>query len=114
MTIDWMAQEATYYMHTFRRQPIVVERGEGDVRCDLVAVEEPLEIRVDGEPLVITMRSPGAEVELALGYLYAEGWIEDAADVDEVAAGAATRSDGQPAVPADEPTLVPGSIGSSL
>ena len=29
MTIDWMAQEATYYMHTFRRQPIVVERGEG-------------------------------------------------------------------------------------
>ncbi len=89
----------------------LVERGEGDVRCDLVAVEAPLEIRVDGEPLVITMRSPGAEVELALGYLYAEGWIEDAADVDEVAAGAATRSDGQPAVPADdEPTLVPGSI----
>ena len=88
----------------------LVERGEGDVRCDLVAVEEPLEIRVDGEPLVITMRSPGAEVELALGYLYAEGWIEDAADVDEVAAGTATRSDGQPAVPVDEPTLVPGSI----
>ena len=29
MTIDWMAQEATYYMHTFRRQPIVVECGEG-------------------------------------------------------------------------------------
>ncbi len=64
---------------------VLVERGEGGERRDRVAVEEPLEIRVDGEPIVVTMRSPGAEAELALGYLYAEGWIEGAADVAGVA-----------------------------
>ena len=72
-----------------------VERGEGDARRDRVAVEEPLEIRVDGEAVVVTMRSPGAEAELALGYLYSEGWIENAADVERVA-GAAAEGQGAP------------------
>ena len=72
-----------------------VERGEGDARRDRVAVEEPLEIRVDGEAVVVTMRSPGAEAELALGYLYSEGWIENAADVENVA-GAAAEGQGAP------------------
>ena len=89
----------------------LVERGKGETRRDQVAIEEPLEIRVDGEPLVVTMRSPGAEAELALGYLYAEGWIEDPADVVDVTAGAPTRPEGQPGVSADdEPAPVPGSI----
>jgi FdhD protein len=43
---------------------------------DVVAVEEPLEIRVDGAPLVITMRTPGQDEELALGFLYGEGLID--------------------------------------
>jgi len=41
-----------------------------------VAVEEPLEIRVDGEPLAVTMRTPGHDEELALGFLYGEGLID--------------------------------------
>ncbi len=41
-----------------------------------MAVEEPLEIRVDGVPLVITMRTPGHDEELALGFLYGEGLID--------------------------------------
>jgi FdhD protein len=45
---------------------------------DEVAVEEPLEIRVDGRPLAITMRTPGDDDELALGFLYGEGLIQDA------------------------------------
>jgi FdhD protein len=40
-----------------------------------VAVEEPLEIRVDGRPLTVTMRTPGHDEELALGFLYGEGLI---------------------------------------
>ncbi len=44
---------------------------------DLVAIEEPLEIRVDGEPLAVTMRTPGHDDELALGFLYSEGLIAD-------------------------------------
>lgn len=43
---------------------------------DEVAVEEPLEIRVDGQPLAVTMRTPGHDEELALGFLYGEGLID--------------------------------------
>lgn len=45
---------------------------------DLVAVEEPLEIRVDGVPLAVTMRTPGHDEELAVGFLWGEGLIERA------------------------------------
>ncbi|MCF8587684.1 formate dehydrogenase accessory sulfurtransferase FdhD [Gordonia liuliyuniae] len=44
-------------------------------RVDVLAVEEPLEIRVAGEPLVVTMRTPGHDVELAAGFLVSEGII---------------------------------------
>ena len=47
------------------------DRGE-----DEVAIEEPLEIRVDGEPLAVTMRTPGHDEELALGFLHGEGLID--------------------------------------
>ncbi len=47
-----------------------------DGRVDTVAVEEPLEIRVDGEPVAVTMRTPGHDEELALGFLYGEGLID--------------------------------------
>jgi FdhD protein len=43
---------------------------------DSVAIEEPLEIRVDGVALAITMRTPGHDEELALGFLYGEGLID--------------------------------------
>src|SRR5581483_23468 len=43
---------------------------------DEVAVEEPLEIRVDGSPLTVTMRTPGHDEELALGFLLGEGLID--------------------------------------
>jgi FdhD protein len=47
-----------------------------DGERDEVAVEEPLEIRVDGVPLVVTMRTPGHDEELALGFLHGEGLID--------------------------------------
>ena len=46
-----------------------------DGQPDEVAVEEPLEIRVDGRPLVVTMRTPGEDEELAAGFLYGEGLL---------------------------------------
>ena len=52
----------------------IVERDDGVE--DAVAVEEPLEVRVDGEPLTITMRTPGHDEELALGFLWGEGLID--------------------------------------
>ncbi len=51
---------------------------ERDGEIDRVAVEEPLEIRVDGEPVAVTMRTPGDDEELALGFLHGEGLIHDA------------------------------------
>jgi FdhD protein len=48
-----------------------------DGERDEVAVEEPLEIRVDRVPLTVTMRTPGHDEELALGFLYGEGLIHD-------------------------------------
>ena len=47
-----------------------------DGREDVVAVEEPLEIRVAGAPLAVTMRTPGHDEELALGFLFTEGLID--------------------------------------
>ena len=51
-----------------------------DTGEDAVAVEEPLEIRVDGEPLAVTMRTPGHDEELALGFLYTEALIDGPRD----------------------------------
>ena len=52
---------------------------------DLVVVEEPLEIRVHGETLAVTMRTPGHDSELALGLLFSEGVIESREDLGRVA-----------------------------
>src|SRR3954454_13976374 len=57
---------------TARLTARIVREGEED----RVAVEEPLEIRVDGRPLAVTMRTPGHDEELALGFLYGEGLID--------------------------------------
>ena len=46
--------------------------------ADRVAIEEPLEIRVHGEPLAVTMRTPGHDEELAVGFLHGEGLLTDA------------------------------------
>jgi FdhD protein len=50
-------------------------------REDVLAAEEPLEIRVSGVPMAVTMRTPGHDVELVHGFLHAEGVITSAEDV---------------------------------
>lgn len=52
---------------------------------DSVVIEEPLEIRVDGETLAITMRTPGHDAELAAGLLLSEGIIESADQLGSIA-----------------------------
>jgi FdhD protein len=51
----------------------VLRLPAGDSEPDELAVEEPLEIRVDGRPVAVTMRTPGHDEELALGFLVSEG-----------------------------------------
>jgi FdhD protein len=61
-----------------------VAAGRRERRDDEVAIEEPLEIRVDGRALAVTMRTPGHDEDLALGFLIGEGLVSGAGDVAEV------------------------------
>ncbi|WP_309713362.1 formate dehydrogenase accessory sulfurtransferase FdhD [Armatimonas sp.] len=66
-----------------RTSAVAISRREAGVctnQTDFLAVEEPLTIRVNGEVLSITMRTPGEDEELALGFLYGEGVIQRLTD----------------------------------
>jgi FdhD protein len=64
----------------------VVRVPEGETQ-DVVAVEEPLEIRINGVPVAVTMRTPGHDEELALGFALSEGLRPEGARMpDDLAA----------------------------
>ncbi len=52
---------------------------------DSLVVEEPLEIRVDGQSLIVVMRTPGHDFDLAAGFLYTEGLITSSDDIGTIA-----------------------------
>jgi FdhD protein len=62
-----------------------IEASREEQRLDLLAVEEPLEIRLNGRPVSITMRTPGHDVELAVGFLFAEGLLRTADEIAGIA-----------------------------
>lgn len=74
------------------RQPIVkIRRGPDGIstsrRPDTVAGEEPLEIRVNGEQFVVTMRTPGNDFELAAGFLLGEGVVGAREEIAQIGYG---------------------------
>src|SRR5688572_12719072 len=62
-----------------------IERGASVRLTDTVVVEEPLELRVDGEAVATIMRTPGSDRHLAAGFFLGEGWIEGPADIGSIA-----------------------------
>jgi FdhD protein len=62
----------------------IAASGVREAARDEVVVEEPLEIRVDGEALAVTMRTPGEDEELAAGFLAGEGLIAGSADIEAI------------------------------
>jgi FdhD protein len=58
--------------------------GQGAARADLLAAEEPLGIRVNGEAVTLTMRTPGDDIDLAAGFLAGEGVVRSAADIKTI------------------------------
>ena len=68
--------------------------GVGTERPDSVAAEEPLEIRVAGHPLAVTMRTPGDDFDLARGFLVSEGVVSTASDVAAIRYCAGATADG--------------------
>jgi FdhD protein len=66
---------------TARRRASHLTAGDEVTRPETLVVEEPLEIRADGNPVTVTMRTPGSDVELAQGFLLTEGVIAHRDDV---------------------------------
>ena len=90
------------------RVPVVrwdLGRGGATRRPDALAVEEPLELRIGGEPVVTTMRTPGHDLDLALGWLLAEGLLGSADDVATAVHCTDTDADGSPTFNVLELTL---------
>jgi FdhD protein len=58
--------------------------GPAGAKADLLAVEEPLEIRIGGSPLTVTMRTPGDDLDLAAGFLFTEGLLSPAGDLRQI------------------------------
>ncbi len=69
---------------TARRPAQHLTAGDTVNRPETLAVEEPLEIRVNGSPITVTMRTPGSDIELAQGFLLTEGVIAERDDVSTV------------------------------
>lgn len=61
-----------------------VARGDASPRRDALAVEEPLEIHLNGWRWLVTMRTPGDDADLVLGMLASEGVITDAGEVEQI------------------------------
>jgi FdhD protein len=71
---------------TARRRVTRVSVDPGDVseRADLLATEEPLGIRIDGQAVSLTMRTPGDDIDLVAGFLVSEGIVAGAADIGSI------------------------------
>ncbi|MCA9558249.1 MAG: formate dehydrogenase accessory sulfurtransferase FdhD, partial [Myxococcales bacterium] len=67
------------------REVQVLGRAAGAPALDRVAVEEPLEIRVEGQALAVLLRTPGDDRELVAGFLFGEGLIDGADDLAALA-----------------------------
>src|SRR3954466_8826761 len=69
----------------FRRVQVTrIGRGDGKPVEDLAATEEPLEVRLHGKPFSVIMRTPGADRQLAAGFLLSEGVIQSHDDLGAV------------------------------
>lgn len=65
-------------------KPVMATDADGRRVPDRVVIEEPLQIVVDGRPVAVTMRTPGHDAELTLGFLLTEGVIDSAAGVRKI------------------------------
>jgi FdhD protein len=79
---------------TSRKRVLRIKDGVPGYRPDTLAAEEPMEIRVSGRPLTVTMRTPGNDFDLAVGFLVSEGVLHSASDVVGVRYCAGATADG--------------------
>ena len=91
-----------------RHHPVLrVAAGEMARRSDTLAVEEPLEIRLNGEPYQVTMRTPGHDIDLVRGLLFSERIITERADIMLARYCAGSDADGVNSYNVIDVTLAP-------
>lgn len=93
---------------TARRRVRHLAAGRAITRPETLAVEEPLEIRVNGTAVTVTMRTPGADFELAQGFLLTEGVLVRREDVRTIRYCAGQDADGGNNYNVLDVTLAPG------
>ncbi|POX57225.1 sulfurtransferase FdhD [Streptomyces sp. Ru71] len=93
---------------TARRKVLRIRDGVLSHRPDTLAAEEPMEIRVGGRPLAVTMRTPGDDFDLAAGFLVSEGVLHAAADVAAIRYCAGATADGGNTYNVVDVALAPG------
>jgi FdhD protein len=79
---------------TERRKVIRIRDGAVSTRPDTLVAEEPMEIRLNGKPLAITMRTPGDDFALAAGFLVSEGVLAERSDLQNIVYCAGATTDG--------------------
>ncbi|GAC1323093.1 MAG: formate dehydrogenase accessory sulfurtransferase FdhD [Mycobacteriales bacterium] len=79
---------------TARRRIVHLEGSRRVERPETLVAEEPLEIRVDGRPLAVTMRTPGDDFDLAAGFLVSEGVVSSAEHLRSIVYCAGVTADG--------------------
>ncbi|MFC6066605.1 formate dehydrogenase accessory sulfurtransferase FdhD [Streptomyces ochraceiscleroticus] len=93
---------------TERRRVIRIRDGAVSTRPDTLVAEEPLEIRLGGKPLAITMRTPGDDFALAAGFLVSEGVLGSAAELANIVYCAGATDDGSNTYNVVDVQLAPG------
>jgi FdhD protein len=93
---------------TERRRVLRIRDGAAGHRADTLVAEEPLEIRLNGRPLAITMRTPGDDFALATGFLVSEGVLAAADEVTSVVYCAGATAEGLNTYNVVDVTLAPG------
>ncbi|MFD8079319.1 formate dehydrogenase accessory sulfurtransferase FdhD [Streptomyces sp. NPDC059718] len=93
---------------TERRRVLRIRDGAVDHRADTLVAEEPLEIRLNGKPLAITMRTPGDDFALAAGFLVSEGVLGSADELANIVYCAGATVDGSNTYNVVDVRLAPG------
>ncbi|MEV0265492.1 formate dehydrogenase accessory sulfurtransferase FdhD [Streptomyces sp. NPDC050617] len=93
---------------TARRRVIRIRDGAVSARPDTLVMEEPLEIRLNGKPLAITMRTPGDDFALAAGFLVSEGVLGSADELANIVYCAGATEDGSNTYNVVDVRLAPG------
>ncbi|MFE5871513.1 formate dehydrogenase accessory sulfurtransferase FdhD [Streptomyces roseifaciens] len=93
---------------TERRRVIRIRDGAVSARPDTLVAEEPMEIRLNGKPLAITMRTPGDDFALAAGFLVSEGVLGSADELANIVYCAGATEDGSNTYNVVDVRLAPG------